>query len=168
MGGTFCTTRKICCFIAGTKISQPNNTNKPIEQLSKGDSVLSYNFSVNKIETSIVIERSSPIQDSLIEIQLSDGTTNINTFDHPYFVKDKGWCSFKPEDTYLHYNISTKIINIGDNIIKLDKNSINYIKIKSIKRIFNSQKTYNIFVNKNHNYFANGVLVYDETEVPKN
>jgi RHS repeat-associated protein len=160
-----CTTRKICCFITGTRIEQMNSKSKKIEDVIKGDTVMSYNLTKHKIEPSIVVELSAPIQDSLIEIYFDDGSINVNTKDHPYYVLNKGWCSFKPDYTHNHYNVKAGKLEVGDEVIVVKNGKEHKVKIKNMQPTHPSRQTFNIFVEGNHNYFANGVLVYDETKL---
>jgi len=167
-GPSSCSTRQICCFVAGTKIKLGNYSEMNIEKIKVGDSVITYNFAANKFESSIVTRISSPIKDSLIEIIFNDGTKNVNTDDHPYFTENNGWCSFKPKDTYVHYNLNVNKLKPGDTVFMYKNNLRTCVRIKSIKRINSRNTTYNIFTEKNHNYFANGILVYDETKIINN
>ncbi len=89
---------------------------------------------------------------------------NVNTQDHPYLVKNKGWCSFKPELTKIRYGFEVKQLNKGDICYVLDKNdNMKEVKIENIKLTNRSEKTYNLSkMTKNQNYFANGILVHSE------
>jgi len=53
-------------------------------------------------------------------------------------------------------------------ILKMDTGSVcididsNSIEIESITEIISPIQTYNLFVENNHNFYANSILVYDE------
>lgn len=96
---------------------------------------------------------------------MSDGTVLTNTYDHSYYIKSKGWSSFKPELTKQRYNIDAKQLLVGDVVFQLNKNGkckeIKIIKIEQLKQKL--QPTYTIFTEgENHSYFANGILVNDD------
>ena len=53
-------------------------------------------------------------------------------------------------------------------ILKMDTGSVcididgNSIEIESITEIISPIQTYNLFIENNHNFYANSILVYDE------
>jgi RHS repeat-associated protein len=152
------------CFIAGTKITMSDGVLKNIEDVRVGDIVKTYNFELEKVENNEVLKTISPVQDKLIKISLQNSIVNINTVDHPYFVKGKGWCSYKPIDTKKRYNFDVKqlekndtcyLLNGGDEIVE--------IKIINIESTNREERTYNLSeVKNNHNFFANGILVHNK------
>ena len=81
-------------FIAGTKILMSDGQTKNIEEVQLGDKVQTYNTENESVETGIVEEIVTPIHDKLIEIVFDNTIKNTNTLDHPYYVKNKGWCFF--------------------------------------------------------------------------
>jgi len=71
-----------------------------------------------KIELDIVRQIDSIKHSEIVHISFKDNTENYNTFDHPYYVKNKGWCSFMPLQTEQKYDIKTKQLLIGDTCLK--------------------------------------------------
>ncbi len=57
---------------------------------------------------------------------------NTNTFDHPYFIKNKGWASYKPTLTLERYKIETNQLEIGDTAYFFDE-GLKESKLLSIK-----------------------------------
>lgn len=106
------------CFTKGTKITQKNNQIKSIEKIHAGDTILSVNTETMKIELDIVRQIDSIKHSEIVHISFKDNTENYNTFDHPYYVKNKGWCSFMPLQTEQKYDIKTKQLLIGDTCLK--------------------------------------------------
>lgn len=151
------------CFISGTLVLMANGTQKEIENIQVGDSVLSYNFQSKQIEAKKVIELVSPIHTKMVEIDFTDGNKNLNTFDHPYFIKDKGWASYDPDMTFEKYNLKVEKIENGD-VCYLYKNEILVeTQIDSLKEVTGNFQTYNLNnVEDNNNFFANGVLVHNK------
>jgi hypothetical protein len=88
---------------------------------------------------------------------------NDNTSDHPYWVKNKGWCSYKPSQTEQKYNLKIKQLLNGDTCLKFKDNKLIEVLIKNISEKPGEVMTYNISrLERNKNYFANGILVSDE------
>ena len=151
------------CFTEGTNISLKNSKTKPIEMVKQGDTILSANSKTLKIENDIVKQIVAVNHQNLIEIVFDDGTRNVNTADHPYYISGKGWCSYKPAETIKKYNLEAKQLLIGDSVFKLQKNKLSKLNIKSISEKPGNYKTYNIIgLGANKTYFANGILVSDE------
>ncbi len=67
--------------------------------------------------------------------------------------------SYKPEKTNRWYNGEVEEIKVGDKC--LDENG-NEIEVVSILEELLPTQTYTLFVKDNQNFYANGVLVYDE------
>ena len=83
------------CFIAiGTQVLMSDSSYKNIEDIKLGDIVKSWNEDTNELNDSKVINLHQPIHDDMIIVDWGDGF-NKNTFDRPYYVKGKGWSSYK-------------------------------------------------------------------------
>ena len=151
------------CFDGNTQITLPDETAKSIKTIKTGDKIVTVNIKTLKPETDIVQKIDSVTHDDMVKIAFSDRTVNINTADHPYFVKGKGWCSCKPALTRKKYNISTKQLTRGDICLKYTQNRITEIRIESITPQPGSIMTYNLSrLLKNNNYLANGIVVSTE------
>jgi hypothetical protein len=153
------------CFVKGTKISISDGRFIPIEKLKITDEVFSLNIDKWTIEKDIIQKMDSVIHSNIIQITFTDSTINSNTSDHPYFVKDKGWCSYKPVETFTKYNINAKQLQVGDICLKEVENKLIEVKIKAIIETPGEVMTYNLSkLSKNKNYFANGILVSTEQD----
>lgn len=153
-----CAWSGFCCVDENTIIST-NDMNKPIKSISVGDLVWSYNFNTNTKELKEVIGIVSPIHDSIVDIQFSNGSVVKSTFDHIYYNADGNMISYEPEKTKQWYNGEVEKIKIGDKCLDEDGNEIEVI---SIIEEFSTTQTYTLFIKDNQNFYANGVLVYDE------
>jgi hypothetical protein len=151
------------CFVAGTKVSMDDGSLKNIEDVVVGDSVKSFNFENGLIENKPVLEIESPMHRDLIAIYFINDSVNINTTDHPYYVKGKGWCSFEPEKTERRYGLFVKQLKIGDECYFINSTDVVEIKISKIVSKPNLVRTYNLSkVSGNKNFFANGFLVHNK------
>lgn len=84
IGGTT-TGRPANCFVAGTMVATPNGS-VPIEHLSPGDTVLSFDHIANKIVPKTIVATQSSLSADLITTQCSTGTTITSTSDHKFFT----------------------------------------------------------------------------------
>ena len=155
------------CFVSGTLILMDDGTQKEIEKVQLGDSVLSYNFQTKQIEAKKVTELASPIHTKLVEITFAGTNKNLNTFDHPYFVKGKGWSSYDPAMTFKKYNLKVEKIETGDVCYDYNNGILAEIQIVSLIEVTDKYQTYNLNnVEDNNNFFANGVLVHNKVTPP--
>jgi hypothetical protein len=116
-----------------------------------------------KIEKDLVQKIDSVTHKDIIDIIFSDNTKLSSTWDHPYYVKSKGWCSFKPQETLQKYGLKTSPLKIGDTCIKYNENTLTEVQVRSLSENRGDVKTYNISrLKKNKSYFANGILVSTE------
>lgn len=132
---------------------------KQIKDVAVGDLVWSFNFSTNQKELNKVLEIISPVLDDIVEIKFKNGVSILSTFDHPYYNVDGNLISYSPEKTMKWYKGEILKMDTGSVCIDIDGNSI---EIESITEIVSPIQTYNLFVENNHNFYANSILVYDE------
>jgi hypothetical protein len=160
------------CFVEETKISIVDGSKKNIEDVKIGDKVLSYNLEINKIEEDVVIGLKRIVHDDMIIVKFGN-SENTNTFDHPYFVKEKGWSSYKPDLTMERYGRDTeelrdvKQLETGDVIFIVDeKGNLVESDVISIDEEIGIVHTYIFSVENNGNFFANGALVHNKGPIP--
>jgi hypothetical protein len=147
-----------CCFSENTLISM-DGIDKQIKDVVVGDLVWSFNFNTNQKELNKVLEIISPVLDDIVEIKFKNGVSILSTFDHPYYNVDGKLISYSPEKTMEWYKGEILKMDTGSVCIDIDGNSI---EIESITEIVSPIQTYNLFVENNHNFYANSILVYDE------
>jgi hypothetical protein len=147
------------CFPAGTLITLSDGTQIGIENIKIGDSVLSYNGEIQ--EPKEVYELTQPIHNDFVKYTLSNGTTIISTFDHPYYVNN-GLSSFKPEWTTTRYKLPEVInqIKINDSVFHVDGNELTITNIEVQPEV--DTQTYIFSVKDNPNFYANGILVHNK------
>lgn len=151
------------CFTAGTKIKLADGTDKNIESIKEGDYVKTYNFENGLIENQQVIETTINKTQELVKIVFDNDTYNVNTPEHPYFVKNKGWCSRNPVKSNAKYNLDVKQIVTGDICFFYTEQGLKEVKVIKIEDVSESMLVYNLSnVAHNHNFFANGILVHNK------
>lgn len=136
------------CFLSGTKVLMANGSLKDIERVKEGDRVMSMN-----IENSDLIPNS--VKATKIVDMYDNGYILLNnkikvTPNHRIFIGNGDW---KRADE----------LSVGN--VLIDNNG-ERIEIDSILKIKTKPRVYNLSLNgKEHNFFANGVLVHNGLEL---
>lgn len=148
------------CFVAGTEILLADGDVKNIENISKGDVVLTYDFKENKSEANNVLNVFSKQVEETVKYSFSNGISLQATVDHPIYVLEKGWASYDDSKSNSLYSLESSVQKIekGDKIKLIDGE----VELIDIEVINESSVVYNLQeVEHNHNYFANGILVHN-------
>ena len=133
------------CFTGDTMITLADGTYHKIKHIELGSKIKTYDDKTGKLQNSIVLEIVKVLHDNLIKYKFSDNTEIIATDDHPFYV----------DENY-------RTLEVGDEVLN---DELNKIKVVSVKKIDGLIETYNINrTNNGKNYFANRVLVSDESE----
>ena len=142
-----------------------DGTEKNIEDVRIGDTVMSWDENDNKIKSSIVCRLKQPIHNDMVNIKFGNEIKNVNTFDHPYYVKNKGWSSYRPDLTMNRYKIGEiKQIEVGDICYYNNDGGLEEIKISFIKEELGKVKTYIVEIENYNTFFANGILTHNKDE----
>ena len=150
------------CFVAGTKILIADGSTKNIEDIEVGDIVLSWNEDTNQLQSSKVVKLIQPVHDDIVIIRFNNDVVNENTFDHPYYVKDKGWCSYSPTLTKERYDIDSELLEVGDICYFNNGEELEEVEISSIKENWGEVQTYIFELDNNYTFFANGILTHNK------
>ncbi|MBL8012234.1 MAG: hypothetical protein JNN05_00155, partial [Candidatus Omnitrophica bacterium] len=132
------------CFLAGTKISMADGTTKSIEDVKIGDAVVSYDEKKMAKVTAKVTEMFDG--ESAKEYLLINGHLKV-TANHKFYSKGD-W---------------VEIGKLKEGDILLDEN-LKEIAINKIEKVEsqNSIQVYNLEVEGEHNYYADGILVHNK------
>ena len=151
------------CFTAGTKITMADGGLRDIEDVKVGEMVMTMNMDTMEPEPNKVLDLASPIHEDIVYL-VFENSENKNTFDHPYYVKGKGWSSYKPEWTKERYGLDSNQLEVGDICYQLDENfELKESELLSIEEEWGEVQTYNLMnVENNNNFFANGMLVHNK------
>lgn len=153
-----CAWSGFCCFTEDTKVATENG-DVLIKDIKVGDMVWSFNFETQIKELKKVLQVVSPIHNDIVEVEFSNGVTNKNTFDHPYYTIEGSLTSYLPEKTMQWYNGDVAQLAVGTTCV--DENNSG-VEVTSITENLNDAQTYTLFIEDNKNFYANGILVYDE------
>lgn len=135
------------CFPAGTMIATPEGE-VATQNLCVGDTVLSFNHKTGKIEHDKIHMMQLKRSARFVRFATSTGKEIVCTHDHRIFTAEYGYI----EAEKLHVGITlTELTNVG----VLDS------RVISVQAEDDFNVVYDIEVENNHNFFANGVLVHN-------
>ncbi|MFZ5941423.1 MAG: hypothetical protein ACOYXB_12700 [Bacteroidota bacterium] len=104
----------------------------------------------------------------LVRVSFKNGEEIISNEDHPFYVFNKGWCSFNPQATYDNYGLQVKLLQPSDMCLSIFGDKIKKQKIFRIAPLDMTIKTYNLSkISNSTNFFANGILVSNESNSMK-
>ena len=138
------------CFTPNTLVTMADGTEKTISSIKKGEKV-----------------KSEKGESTVLDIQIHEGNFNVYSFnggkpfvteEHPFKTID-GWRAINPFTTFEKHQIASDVLNIDDIIYKIDGKEI----IKTIEKgKITYKKVYNLVLDNEHVYYANGYLVHND------
>ena len=145
-----------CCFVAGSLVLYANNSAKPIEQVSPGDIVMSYNVFTGQFYP-VVVQKLliNPNTIDIALVVLEDGTQlEMNAY-HPIYTQD-GFHSLTNHNGYDTLAIGDKVrcydgyhTIVDINVTHLDKPIVTYnLAIKDLTEDIDDD-TYDTFIVNN-------------------
>jgi superfamily II DNA or RNA helicase len=146
------------CFPAGTLVDD-----MPIEAIDVGDEVFSFDHKEQTLEKRKVVRVFKQPMRPLVKVTLSDGTHLVCTEEHPIFVYERS-----------EY-VACRNIGAGDHVVhmspvrKENRNLFEFLRVDRIEVFeqgdrgenFGNDFVYNLEVEGNNNYFADGILVHN-------
>ena len=151
------------CFVAGTKVAMGDGSEKNIEDVELEDEVMSWDELNNEVKSSTVIGLKHPIHDDMVVIRFSNDVVNENTFDHPYYIKGKGWCSYSPQLTKERYDMDAGLLEVGDICYQRNLDGeLEEVEVSFIREDRKEVQTYIIEVKNFNTFFANGILTHNK------
>ncbi len=138
------------CFTANTLITMADGSKKPISSVQVGEKVKS------EIGESTVLEIQIHDEGDY-EVYSINGGKPFVTEEHPFKTID-GWKAINPFTTLEKHQISSDVLDINDILYKLGENEL----VESItKGNIKYPKVYNLSLDNEHVYYANGYLVHN-------
>ena len=132
------------CFVAGTPILMADKSEKPIEDIKCGDSVLSYDTQKDKFHPAEVSEIRAHLPEEVNEVLLINGHIGV-TPEHPVWINGV-W------DKIGHAKLLDELMGSDGKTVE----------IVSIATLPGNVPVYHFHTNhKTHNYFAGGILAHN-------
>lgn len=138
------------CFTPNTLITMADGTEKNISSVKVGEKV-----------------KSEIGESTILDIQIHEGNHEVYsinkskpfvTEEHPFKTID-GWKAIDPFMTFEKHQILSNVLNLQDIVYKIDgKEVINSIE----KGKITYKKVYNLSLDNEHVYYANGYLVHND------
>jgi hypothetical protein len=151
------------CFPVGTLITMANGTTKPIETVTVGDKVMTYDFLKKTPTTGCVKGIANANHHNLVKIETTKGHI-FATDDHPFFEVNKGWCAINPKAAKQYAGMAVaQPLQIGDLLLQYTSagaQTAAIVAIQSLKKCLTSYTITNI--EGGDAFFANGLLVATE------
>ncbi len=165
------------CFVAGTKVKMSNGLEKNIEDIKIGEQVLSYNIHTKKIESKKVTKLYTQVHDLVdgditVKTKFNNGVETHNTIANPFWSKDKGFVAADAERcNRLHQWVKqtnkgkdTEQLKVGDTLYHYNGKELQEVMVTEIEHIVEPYiRTYDITVEDNHTFFANGILTHNSS-----
>jgi len=163
------------CFVAGTKVKMSDGLEKNIEDIQIGEEVFSYNIHTKKLELKKVTELYTQVHDLVggditVKTRFNNGIELHNTIANPFWSKDKGFvaadaerCNIKnPWVKETNKGKDTKQLKVGDTLYHYNGKELQEVMVTEIEHILEPYiRTYDIKVQDNHTFFANGILTHN-------
>lgn len=130
------------CLKEDTFVDTPMGTRK-IQELKPGDEVYSYNLKEGRMEVDKVYDAWCSGERQCSEFTLADGRSFDVGENHPFYVKGKGF-------------VKARELSENDEILSIKKAAI----VTSV-RTTDVHKCYDISVDKNENFFVDGLLTHN-------
>lgn len=148
------------CFSGESQVSISLHETKRIEELQRGDLILTFDSSSNTYHQTEVERVLRVYHSSLYNVNIGESTITV-TEDHPFLTKD-GWCSLEPAKTMERYGYTdVKLLKEGTELIHQDETAIS---VESIEKGSEGMMTYTISTLENgNNFIVNGVVVGTES-----
>ena len=137
------------CLVSGTPITFADGSVKPIEEITKGDSLVSIDVKANRVVINKVGELFTEMTDEYLVINNSLKITP----EHHVWVNGHVWGP-------------AKTLRIGDKLLNGDMVAVEVFKIE---RIENKEKVFNLrMVESPANYIAADILVHNRSRILAN
>lgn len=150
------------CFSGESLIAVSSTESKRIDELRRGDQVLTFDRRKGKFYPTKVQRILQVYHENLYTVSFEGQTISV-TGDHP-FLTNKGWCSIQPDKTEKRYGYeNVSLLSEGSQLIGINMSPI---EIESISRSTKSEMTYTIEnLESGSNFIINGVVVGVEPRV---
>ena len=144
-----------CCIVDNEMITTPEG-DKHINELSKGDFVIGYNWKTDKIEKTPITHIRRVFRGGIIKVNDLKMTD-----DHPIYLADGRLASYNPAGTEANYKKVCVQLKEGDKILDINGNKVT---VNSIQEISGKENVYTIRTGL-ENFYAGGILVDSAVKV---
>jgi ATP-dependent 26S proteasome regulatory subunit len=140
------------CFVEGTKVLIPSGS-RAIEELSEGDTVLSWDFAASRASTTRVKVKHCALSNETLKVSIGEADVEC-TPEHPFFVVGKAW-------------VKASDIHEGDVLLTVDGGHVSVVAVVPSAHDVRV-KVYDLTVSGDMPYYFVGpanVLVHNKHEL---
>ncbi|CAD8211322.1 unnamed protein product [Paramecium octaurelia] len=140
------------CFPGYAPITLADKSQRPINQIKKGDHILCYDYELRNFRSGIV-QGTTKTKQTIQVIRIETEIRVIEcTADHPFYT-ETGWKAFQPHPDFQINNLT-----LEDKLLNQDNT---FIKILSIQKLNKFDYVYNLNLQYPNNYLAFGFLAHN-------
>lgn len=146
--------RRHHCLLAGTQVTLSNGTSKKIEDIKRGDLVLSWNFDRNVVETKMTETLFDQGLQSCLMLRLENNQNLISTSNHRLLTV--------VDDNFKW--VMMKDLTLEHNLVYPHSKGYSLHKITKLPEIYKNgepQQVYDISVPGNTSFIANGIVSHN-------
>ena len=147
------------CFVAGSMVALKDGSSMPIEKLTPGTMVVSYDDeSEEYAESEVISVKMYKNASDIYDIRLANGTVITLTGSHPVLTRD-GWKAINVEQAKKEHMVGLKQLYMGDDVLTVN----GYFTVEDITARYdlNGCTVYNIDVEEIDTYIVEGVVVHN-------
>lgn len=147
------------CFLPGTPINMADGSYKNIEDVEIGDEVKVFNQITEEIDSAVVKTIKTVYHDNVHNLVLENDKILEPTANHPFYVRDKGWCTISGLD---ELGMGAGKLEIGDYLYQLTSDeSLEWVKVVDIMVVEGNYLTYNFIDMKYGTFIADDIIVHN-------
>lgn len=151
------------CFAAGSMVRKTDGSEIPIEQLTPGQMLESFDWTVNKFcETEVISVKQFKNASCIYDLRLSSGRSIVLTSSHPLLTSE-GWKAIDPEKATEEHDIDDiGTLKVNDKLIGINE----LITIEQIvsREDLEGTTVYNIDVEEVDTYIVNGIVAHNAND----
>ena len=127
-----------------TPINMADGSYKRIDEVEPGDLVKVFNEESQSIEFAPVTDLNIAWHDNVHYLYLDSGKVLRPTANHPFLVRDKGWCTISGLD---ELNMGAGLLEVDDYVYQLtEDNILKWVKVTNIVPFEGNYLTYNFLI----------------------
>ena len=148
------------CFTGDTLVHLHDGSVISLEQLPPGRKIMTLNPKTLQESFATVLKVSIVERSEIVRLRFQHSSTRC-TFEHPIWVKGKGWSSYSPEMSQRLYKMKVFKLEVGDAVIyRSPEGKFVESRLMQITQSLGSQTVYMPVLEGYQSFFADGVLVH--------
>jgi len=144
-------------FVSGTPVMLADGGSKPIEEISVGDRVRSFDPETGTFSVGVVTYVLTRDIQEVYAVGFGDGSNLEVTDRHPFYVR-----TVAPGVPAIHkYFVQARDLKAGDRVYKADGSRAVPVRVATVRQVSKQAAVYNFNVEPFHTYIANNIMVHN-------